>query len=40
VQVGAENIRNPFACPQIISDLPGVMEELNIDKLTDIIGIA
>ncbi len=40
VQVGAENIRNPFACPQIISDLPGVMKELNIDKLTDIIGIA
>ena len=40
VQVGAENIRNPFACPQIISELPGVMDELNIDKLTDIIGIA
>ena len=40
VQVGAENIRNPFACPEIISELPEVMEELDIDKLTDIIGIA
>jgi dihydroorotate dehydrogenase (NAD+) catalytic subunit len=40
VQVGAENIRNPFACPETISELPEVMEELNIDKLTDIIGIA
>ena len=39
VQVGAENLRNPFACPQIISDLPEVMDELGIDKLQDIIGI-
>ena len=39
VQVGAENLRNPFACPQIISDLPGVMEELGINSLHEIIGI-
>ena len=38
VQVGAENLRNPFACPQIIASLPGLMEELGIDSLKDIIG--
>ena len=38
VQVGAENLRNPFACPEIIESLPEVMEELGIEKLTDIIG--
>lgn len=37
VQVGAENIRNPFACPEIINELPEVMEELGIEKLKDII---
>ena len=40
VQVGAENLRNPFACPEIIADLPEVMQELGIDNLKDIIGIA
>ena len=40
VQVGAENIRNPFACPEIIASLPEVMDKLGIDKLQDIIGIA
>jgi len=38
VQVGAENLRNPFACPGIIAALPALMEELGIDKLKDIIG--
>ena len=38
VQVGAENLRNPFACPEIIAELPGLMEELGIDSLTEIIG--
>ncbi|MBQ3766991.1 MAG: dihydroorotate dehydrogenase [Bacteroidales bacterium] len=37
VQVGAENLRNPFACPQIIDALPGLMEELGIDSLKEII---
>lgn len=37
VQVGAENLRNPFACPEIIETLPSVMEELHIDSLKDII---
>ncbi len=38
VQVGAENLRNPFACPEIIADLPHVMEEIGIDTLKEIIG--
>ena len=37
VQVGAQNLRNPFACPEIVSELPSVMEELHIDSLKDII---
>ncbi len=39
VQVGAENLRNPMACPEIVAELPSVMEELGIEKLTDIVGI-
>jgi dihydroorotate dehydrogenase (NAD+) catalytic subunit len=38
VQVGAENLLNPFACPEIINELPAVMEELGIESLKDIIG--
>lgn len=40
VQVGAENLRNPYACKEIIEDLPRLMAELKIDRLTDIVGIA
>ncbi len=39
VQVGAENLRNPFVCKEIIENLPVVMERLNINNLEDIIGI-
>lgn len=39
VQVGAENLRNPYACKEIIEELPFVMERLGIEKLSDIIGI-
>ncbi len=39
VQVGAENLRNPFACKNIIENLPETMEKLNIESLKDIIGI-
>ncbi len=39
VQVGAENLRNPFACKEIIEDLPKVMERLGIERLRDITGI-
>ncbi|MBQ9462435.1 MAG: dihydroorotate dehydrogenase [Bacteroidales bacterium] len=40
VQVGSENLRNPFACKEIVEDLPVVMEKLGIEKLSDIIGCA
>ena len=39
VQVGSENLRNPFVCPQIVQNLPSVMKELKINKLSEIIGI-
>ena len=39
VQVGAANLVNPYACKEIIEELPNVMEDLNIEKLEDIIGI-
>ena len=39
VQVGAENLRNPYACKEIIEELPYVMERLGIEKLRDIIGV-
>jgi len=38
VQVGSENLIDPFACKKIIEDLPRVMAELNITDLNDIIG--
>jgi dihydroorotate dehydrogenase (NAD+) catalytic subunit len=39
VQVGAENLRNPYACKEIIEQLPIVMEQLGIERLSDIIGV-
>ena len=38
VEVGAYNLVNPFACREIIEELPREMERLKIEKLTDIIG--
>jgi dihydroorotate dehydrogenase (NAD+) catalytic subunit len=38
VQVGAANLVNPYACPQIISDLPRVMQTYGIGSLQEIIG--
>ena len=38
VEVGAENLVNPYACRDIIEDLPRVMEKYRIDSLSDIIG--
>ena len=38
VQVGAANLVEPFACKNIIEDLPRVMEKYGINNLTDIIG--
>lgn len=39
VQVGAENLRNPLVCKEIVEQLPSVMEELGINDLNEIIGI-
>ena len=39
VEVGAANLVNPMACKEIVERLPRLMEELGIEKLTDIIGI-
>lgn len=38
VEVGAENLVNPYACRDIINDLPRAMEKYNIKSLSDIIG--
>ena len=38
VQIGAQNLTNPYVCQEIINDLPKVMDELNIKNLKDIIG--
>jgi len=38
VQVGAANLANPYACRDIINDLPKVMEKYGIESLEDIIG--
>ena len=40
VQVGAANLVNPYACKEIIENLPKVMEKYGIKDLNDIIGIA
>ena len=38
VEVGAANLVNPFACRDIINDLPRVMEKYRINSLSEIIG--
>ena len=40
VEIGAANLVNPYACKEIIEELPIVMEKYKIEKLTDIIGKA
>jgi dihydroorotate dehydrogenase (NAD+) catalytic subunit len=40
VMIGSENLVNPYACRDIINDLPRVMNEFNIDDLSTIIGKA
>lgn len=40
VEVGTANLINPYACRDIIEELPYVMQRLRIDNLTDIIGAA
>ena len=38
VQVGAANLVDPYACRDIINDLPRVMEKYGINNLSEIIG--
>lgn len=38
VQVGAANLKDPYACKNIIEELPKEMEKLGIENLSDIIG--
>ncbi len=38
IQVGAQNLVDPFACPNIINELPKKMDEYGIGSLKDIIG--
>ena len=39
VQVGAENLRNPMVCKEIVDALPEVMDRLRIGSLEEITGI-
>ncbi len=39
VQVGAANLKNPYAAKEIVEALPAEMERLGIERLSDIIGI-
>ena len=38
VQIGTANLLNPYACKEIIEDLPREMENLGINRLEDIVG--
>ena len=38
VEVGAANLVNPYACRDIVRDLPQAMQNYNIQNLKDIIG--
>ena len=38
VEVGAQNLIDPYACKKIIEDLPSVMKKYGIENLSDIIG--
>ncbi|MBR5431641.1 MAG: dihydroorotate dehydrogenase [Bacteroidales bacterium] len=40
VQVGAENLKNPFACKEIVEELPVLMQKLGIQNINEIIGVA
>ncbi|MDO4500070.1 MAG: dihydroorotate dehydrogenase [Erysipelotrichaceae bacterium] len=40
VEIGAANLVDPYVCKDIIERLPSLMDELKIEKLSDIIGKA
>ena len=39
-QIGAESLRNPLVFPEILDALPGLMEDLGIQSLQEIVGAA
>ena len=40
VQIGAQNLVNPYICKEIVEELPVLMQQLKITSLRDIIGIS
>ena len=40
VEIGAANLVNPMVCKEIIEELPRLMDELGVERLGEIIGIA
>ena len=38
VQIGAANLVNPYACRDIVNDLPKIMDKYGISSLSEIIG--
>lgn len=40
VQVGSENLVDPYACQRIINQLDDVMQEFKINDINDIVGVA
>ena len=38
VQVGAENLRNPMVCKEIVESLPSVLERIGVKDINEIIG--
>lgn len=40
IEVGAQNLIDPYACKKIIEDLPAAMEKYKISSLSEIIGAA
>ena len=36
VEVGSANLRDPYACRDIIADLPAVMDRYGIGRLSDL----
>ena len=40
VEIGAANLRDPYACKKIVEDLPGVCERLGVERIADLTGAA
>ena len=38
VAIGCQNLIDPYACKKIIEDLEGLLEQLGIDDINDLVG--